>query len=150
MKKIMLMLLLVVGMTTFAQEKRTQKEKLTSEQHVELQVKKMKLDLNLNDKQSVEVKKVVAQQVKRREAKRAEHEAKKDDGTKPTANEIFEMRNEMLDEQIAIKNEMKKILNAEQFVKWEKIQAERKDKMKNRIGKSMHDRKKLGEDLKVN
>ena len=150
MKKIMLMLLLVVGMTTFAQEKRTQKEKLTSEQHVELQVKKMKLDLNLNDKQSVEVKKVVAQQVKRREAKRAEHETKKDDGTKPTANEIFEMRNEMLDEQIAIKNEMKKILNAEQFVKWEKIQAARKDKMKNRIGKSMHDRKKLGEDLKVN
>ena len=150
MKKIMLMLLLVVGMTTFAQEKRTQKEKLTSEQHVELQVKKMKLDLNLNDKQSVEVKKVVAQQVKRREAKRAEHEAKKDDGTKPTSNEIFEMRNEMLDEQIAIKNEMKKILNAEQFVKWEKIQAERKDKMKNRIGKSMHDRKKLGEDVKVN
>lgn len=150
MKKVLIAVLLVVGMTTFAQEKRAQKEKLTSEQQTELQVKKMKLDLNLNDKQSIEVKKLVAEQVKKREAKRAEHEAKKADGTKPTANEIFKMRNEMLDEQIAMKLEMKKVLNAEQFAKWEKIQEERKDKMKNRMGKSMHDRKKKAEGSKVN
>ena len=79
MKKVFLAALLFVGITTFAQEKREQREKLTPEQRVELQAKKMKLDLDLNDKQVADVKKLLLEQAKKREAKKAEFQAKKDD-----------------------------------------------------------------------
>ncbi|MFY8182238.1 MAG: hypothetical protein ACOVLG_10705, partial [Flavobacterium sp.] len=69
MKKVFLAVLLFVGITTFAQGKRgEQKEKLTAEQRVELQAKKMKLDLDLNDKQVAEVKKLLLEQAQKREA----------------------------------------------------------------------------------
>jgi protein CpxP len=141
MKKLFLAALLVVGMTTFAQERRASNEKMTAEQKVELQVKKMKLDLDLNDKQTADIKKIVAEQVKKREAKRAEFEAKRAKDVKPTQEEMFQNKSQMLDEQIAMKSELKKVLNADQFSKWEKIQAEKKENMKDRMGKRRHARK---------
>ena len=72
MKKVFLAALLFVGITTFAQKKREQREKLTPEQRVELQAKKMKLDLDLNDKQVADVKKLLLEQAKKREAKKEE------------------------------------------------------------------------------
>ena len=62
MKKLIVAALLVVGLTTYAQEKegrRAGREKLTSEQKVELQVKKMTKDLNLNEKQTKDVRALV-------------------------------------------------------------------------------------------
>jgi Spy/CpxP family protein refolding chaperone len=141
MKKVFVAVLLVVGMTTFAQNGRTQKERVTPEQQVELQAKKMKLDLDLNDKQAVEIKKIMAEQSKKREAKRAEREAKKAKDVKPTADEMFQIKSQMLDEQIALKSEMKKVLTPEQFTKWEKIHADRKAEAKGRIGKRHQSRK---------
>lgn len=135
MKKVFLAALLFVGITTFAQEKREQREKLTPEQRVELQAKKMKLDLDLNDKQVADVKKLLLEQAKKREAKKAEFQAKKDDAKKPTSDEIYAMKNKMLDEQIANKAEMKKILTAEQYKKWEENREEDKYKMKKRFAK---------------
>ena len=135
MKKVFLVALLFVGITTFAQEKREQREKLTPEQRVELQAKKMKLDLDLNDKQVADVKKLLLEQAKKREAKKAEFQAKKDDAKKPTSDEIYAMKNKMLDEQIANKAEMKKILTADQYKKWEENREEDKYKMKKRFAK---------------
>lgn len=135
MKKVFLAALLFVGITTFAQEKREQREKLTPEQRVELQAKKMKLDLDLNDKQVADLKKLLLEQAKKREAKKAEFQAKKDDAKKPTSDQIYAMKNKMLDEQIANKAEMKKILTAEQYKKWEENREEDKYKMKKRFAK---------------
>jgi protein CpxP len=141
MKKVIVAVLLVVGMTTFAQERGEKRERLSPEQKVELQAKKMKLDLDLNDKQTADIKKIVAEQVKKREAKRAEFEAKRAKDAKPTQEEMFQNKSQMLDEQIAMKAEMKKILNAEQFSKWEKIQAERSENKKD-MTKKMHSKKR--------
>lgn len=141
MKKVIVAVLLVVGMTTFAQERGEKRERLSPEQKVELQAKKMKLDLDLNDKQTADIKKIVAEQVKKREAKRAEFEAKRAKDAKPTQKEMFQNKSQMLDEQIAMKAEMKKILNAEQFSKWEKIQAERSENKKD-MAKKMHSKKR--------
>ncbi len=135
MKKVFLVALLFVGITTFAQGKREQKEKLTAEQRVELQAKKMKLDLDLNDKQVADVKKLLLEQAKKREAKKEEFQAKKDDAKKPTSDEIYAMKNKMLDEQIANKAEMKKILTADQYKKWEENREEGKSKIKKRFAK---------------
>ena len=59
MKKVFLAVLLVVGLTTFAQEKEGRKEKLTPEQKVDFQVKRMTKDLDLNEKQAKEVRVLV-------------------------------------------------------------------------------------------
>lgn len=146
MKKVFLALLLVVGLSTFAQEKkpaRIEREKLSAEQQIVLQVKKMKLELDLNDKQTTEVKKIVAKQVEKREAKKAAMKSKRAEGTKPSKDEMFKMRNEMLDEQIAHKAEMKKILNADQFSKWETKHSERKQGFKKRMKKGKREMKNV-------
>jgi periplasmic protein CpxP/Spy len=145
MKKVFLAVLLVVGVTTFAQEgksARGEREKLTTEQQVELQTKKMKLELDLNDKQTAEVKKIVEKEVTKREAKRAEMQAKKTKGEKPSKDEMFKMKNEMLDAKIAHKAEMKKILNADQYTKWEAKQSERKHGFSKRMKKGKREMKK--------
>ena len=85
MKKLVMAALLFVGMTTFAQERMGErKEKLTPEQRVNLQVKKLTKDLSLNEKQVQEIKALVAKEAEVREANRAEMDAKRASGTKPT------------------------------------------------------------------
>lgn len=139
-KNVFLALLLFVGITAMAQEKkerRPEREKLTTEQKVDLQVKKMTQDLSLNDKQVKEVRAIVTKQIEKREEKRAEMKIKK-----------AEMKAKMTEEQAALTSEMKKVLTPEQFTKWEKIREEKKanvkEKMKERRGKK--DSKELPKD----
>lgn len=126
MKKVFLLALVVVGMTAFAQEKdgkRAEREKLTTDQKVELQVKKMNKDLNLNEKQTEQVKALVTKQVQKREAKKAEMQQVKDKNR-------AQMKAQMETEQAAVTSEMKKILTPEQFTKWEKNREDKIEKMK--------------------
>ena len=142
MKNSLVTAILLVGFLTFAQERGNQKgdrkarmenrEILSPEQHAEIQTKRMTLDLDLNAKQQAEVKKIVLEQSKKRDAKIAAWKSKKEAGKSLTKDEKFAMQNQRLDDQIAMKAEMKKILTAEQLVKWETKQAERKDKMQDR------------------
>ena len=145
MKKAILAFALIIGLTTFAQDKkgnRSEREKLTSEQQAELQTKKMKLDLDLNDKQASEIKSILTKQAEKRESKRAEMEAKRKEGQKPSKkDDRFKMKNAMLDEQITQKAEMKKILNAEQFAKWEQNKSDRKKDFGNKMKKARKERK---------
>lgn len=154
MKKLFVTAVLLVGFLTSAQEMKVQKgdrkartenrEKLTPEQQAELQVKKMTLELDLNAKQQAEIKKIALEQAKKREAKKTEWKANKEAGKSLSKDEKFAMKNQMLDNQIAHKAEMKKILTSEQYAKWESKQTERKDKMQNRRGskeKTQNERK---------
>ena len=121
--------LLVVGITAFAQEKevvKSEREKLTPEQKVDSQVKRLTNDLDLNEKQAKEVRNLVAKQVENREGKRVETKEIK-------TQKRAEMKAQMETEQAAVSSEMKKILTPEQFAKWEKIREERKEKMKEKM-----------------
>ena len=130
MKKLLVAALLVVGMTTFAQEKMGEsKEKLTPEQRVNLQVKKMTKDLSLNEKQVQEIKSLVAKEVEKREANRAEMDAKRASGVKPTKEEMQARKAKFQEDQAAMDANMKKILNADQYAKWNQKMQERKEKM---------------------
>ena len=130
MKKLFLVALLVVGMTTFAQEPRGErKEKFTPEQRVDFQLKKMTKDLNLDSKQAEQVKALLTEEAKKRELKRAEMEARKAEQTKPSKEEMETRKAEMKANKEAMKAEMKKILTADQYSKWEQKMEERKDKM---------------------
>ena len=122
MKKLIVAALLVVGMTTFAQEKEGRipgKEKLTSEQKVNLQVKKMTKDLDLNEKQAKDVRALVTKQVKKREDINAQMQAEKE----------------------AVSVEMKKILTAEQYAKWEKNREEKIENFKEKMSERKEKRK---------
>ena len=135
MKKLILAIALVMTTLTFAQDRKQGREKLTPEQQTELQVKKMTLELDLDEKQQKEIKTILVEQSKKRETKLAEMKAKKEKGEKPTADERFAMKNEMLDNQIAMKARMKKILKPEQFTKWEEKQADRKERIEKKVEK---------------
>jgi protein CpxP len=120
MKKLIVAALLVVGMTTFAQEKEGRipgKEKLTSEQKVNLQVKKMTKYLGLNETQTKEIRVLVTKEVEKREAK------------------IEEMKAQRKAEQAAVSSDMKKILTPEQYAKWEKNREEKKESIKEKMAK---------------
>ena len=140
MKKLILAIALVATTLTFAQDRKARGEKLTPEQQTELQVKRMTLELDLDEKQQKEIKTILVEQSKKRETKIAEMKAKKEKGEKPTADERFAMKNEMLDNQIAMKAKMKRILKPEQFAKWEEKQADRKENRKVRIEKKVEKR----------
>lgn len=136
MKKVILAVLLVVGMTAFAQGKKGKfqdREKLAPEQKVEKQVEKMTTDLSLNDKQAAQIKALLTKESVERESKRAEMQAKRAEGTKPSQEERAAMK-EKMDEKINDhKAEMKKILTADQYAKWEKNMEQRKEKMQDRM-----------------
>lgn len=148
MRKLVVVALLVVGMTTFAQvgKKRGEgKDKLPPEQRVEKQVEKMSKDLSLNEKQTAQIKELLTKENAERQAKKADMEAKKADGTKPTAEERKDMKAKM-DEKITIhKAEMKKILTADQYSKWDQKFEERKEKMKEKIMDRKADKNKKNE-----
>ena len=140
MKKVIVAALLVVGLTTFAQEKEAKKaleERLTKEQKVDFQVKKLTKDLDLNEKQAKDMRVLVTKQVDKRETKIAEMRAKKEE----KAQNREELRANMEKDQAANKEEMQKILTPEQFAKWEKIRDERKENFKEKMAERREKRK---------
>ena len=141
MKKLALIVLLVVGLSTYAQEGKKQerqgaeRERLSPEQRNQLQLKKMTLDLNLNESQQKEIAKILEEQSAKRQADMATFKANKDKGVKPTAEERFAMKNKKLDEAIAVKAKVQKVLTPEQFKKWEDMKKENRENMKERMEK---------------
>ena len=138
MKKSIAVVLLLVGMASFAQERkgrpeRAEMEQLTPEQQNQLQLKKLTLELDLNASQQKEMSKIITEQSAKREAKLAARKTKQEVRTKPTAEERFERKNNMLDEQIAMKEKVKKILTPEQLKKWDEMNEHKQDAMKKRM-----------------
>src|SRR5688572_31662445 len=117
MKNVFIAVVMMVSLATFAQDRKMRMEEFTPEQRVELHVKKMTLDLDLNDRQQREIKKLLTDQSKKREEAKAQREAMKSSDKKPTNDERFAMRSKMLDDKIAFKSEMKKILSGKQMEK---------------------------------
>ena len=116
MKKLIVAAFLVVGFTTFAQVEKRENgkkepmEKMSPAERGEKALKRMTKDLGLNESQQKQINSLLL-----------EAEAKKELANK-TAKE---------DRKI-MKDKISKILTPEQNATWEKIQAERKEKMKER------------------
>jgi Spy/CpxP family protein refolding chaperone len=117
MKKLIVAAFLVVGFTTFAQVEKKEKgdkepmEKMSPEKRGEREVKRMTKDLGLKDSQQKEMKALFS-----------EIASKKGEGDNRPSKE----------DRKAMKDKISKILTPEQNAKWEKIQTERKEKMKER------------------
>ena len=132
MKKLFVLALLLVGTTIIAQERNRKHqgnamEQFTSEQKSQLMLKKMTLELDLNDSQQKEMSAIISDKMAKKEAHKTQMKAMKEKGVRPTNDERFAMHVKILDEQIATKKRMEKILNAKQFEKWASLKDEHKD-----------------------
>lgn len=133
MRKLILAVALVVGLTTFAQEKKRE-GKMTPEQQVEVVLKKMTSELSLDAKQQDQVKALLVEQSKNLEVKKAEFKTRREKGDKPSDEEIAAMKKNRIDEELAMKNKMKKILTEDQYKKWNEVKKERMGKLKGKRG----------------
>ncbi len=127
MKKLILVAILLCSIANFAQEKKSNNKKndmeqMTPAQRNDLNLKKMTLELDLNDKQQKEMSIIINEMSAKRESQKSTMMAMKEKGEKPTADQKFEMKNKMLDEKIAMKSRVQKILTPAQFEKWENMQ----------------------------
>lgn len=110
---------------------RPMKERPSAQQRASIHTKQLTLALDLTDKQAKDAEPLLlAAELKKDEfmKKREENRA---NGVKPTAEERGQMRAALLDEKIKLKRDLKKILTADQYKKYEeKLEAKsvRKDK----------------------
>lgn len=127
----------MVGITIVAQPRlnkhqKNSTEKFTPEQRSELAVKKLTLELDLNEAQQKEMKSFFADKNTKMAAMKTAMKERKEKGTKLTNDERFEMKIKMLDDQIASKKRMEKMLNVKQFEKWTVLKEENKDNSQER------------------
>lgn len=138
-KKLVGFLVLALGFATvtMAQEHRKEKrhEKMSVEQQTELAVKKMTLKLDLTPSQQHKIKPLLAKQIQERKAMHEKRRDMKDQDKKPSSDEHFNRMNARLDKQIAFKAEMKQILDARQYERFEKMAAKKMKHMKKRMHK---------------
>jgi len=142
MKKLILVALALVTISVSGQERRDHNKKMdkkeraermseyTPEEIAELQTKQMTLQLDLTEAQQ---KKMMALNVENAEYRKAVMEKRKEtkesaDSKKPSKEEQLKMKNDMLDRKIAVKKQMKEILNEEQYQKWEAMAKEKMEK----------------------
>jgi hypothetical protein len=123
MKKLILVALLVAGTSLIAQPKNKKqqnngKSEFTMEQQIQLKVKKLTLALDLNESQQKEITPIIADKMAKREAMKKEMQSKKESSVRPTSDERFAMQMKKLDEKIADKKRMEKILTPSQYEKW--------------------------------
>ena len=140
MKKLSVIVILIASITFTAEaQHRPMKRKpnFTTEQKVELAVKKMTLALDLTAKQQKEVSPLLSTQIQERETHMKKRMEVRKTGKRPSKDELFKMQSKRLDDQIAFKNRMKNILDKEQFVKFEKMAHARKKEMKGRVKERM-------------
>ncbi len=135
MKKLLVMALMCVGITAFAQENmegRGGRQGMDPAKRAEMQAQKMQKDLGLNDSQVAKLKDVLNQQAQAREAKRAEMEKLRANGQKPTDAQRSDMREKMQAEKNEFDSQLKGILTPEQYTKWQTMKDERKERMGNK------------------
>ncbi len=121
MKKIACIILLSFTMISYAQDGhdvKKRKMKFTAEQQAVLQTKQMVLELDLSSSQQQQMLSINKKQAQMREKLIQQHKAMKDREEKPSQDEIFKMKNDLLDARIANQAEVKKILNEKQFEQW--------------------------------
>jgi len=127
MKNVLIICIALLGFNAIAQKKdvskrevRTEMRKnfqsLTPEQRAELKSKKITLALDLSEKQQKEVKQLFMKEARERDVSKKEGKSRKD----LSDTERFERKNQMLENRIAHKKEMKSILNEAQYTKWGK------------------------------
>lgn len=131
MRKIISIIILVLAVTFSAQAQKKGKT-ISIDKKVERALKKLSTDLELSKVQQEQIKPLLAAQMADRNKIAAKRKAFKDANKKPSKEERKMMRMQMKENEEAMHTKLKSILSENQFAAFEKIQEERKAKMKKR------------------
>ena len=149
MKKIIIVLIALITFQVNAQHKEERQHEprkdrlhkmkdISPEDMAQLHTKKLTLALDLTEAQQKKINALSLRQAKEKKAKMEARMKAKEAAKKRSQEDRLKAMNERLDAQIAHKKEMKAILNAEQYERWERMQAKRnqgkKRMMKKRKG----------------
>lgn len=133
-------ILILVFLFTFtiqAQKKRGYKQQLTINQQTSLKVKQMTLVLDLSDKQQQQVTPLLRGAIAFRQAAMEKRKEVRKHKTRPSSDEIYAIKSQLLDNKISMKRSMKDILNETQFKTFKKMYTQR---MKKKKGKEQRQR----------
>jgi hypothetical protein len=139
MKKILIACVLLLTMVSFAQEKRKKGPEMSPEKKVELQVARLKIELDLNEKQTAELRTVIQELQQKHIKLRAEFGSKKDSLDKPSPAQREQMKKVKAEDKKAFEEQLKKILTATQFETWNQLKTDRKNNRKDRLQKRTQD-----------
>ena len=106
MKQFASILVLVFAFTLSAQAQKKRNEKrpeLSIEQQTNLGIKQMTLTLDLSEKQQNQITPIMTAQAASKKTAMEKRREMRKNKTKPTADEIYEMKSKFLDNQIAFK-----------------------------------------------
>ncbi|MFQ3182728.1 MAG: protein CpxP [Polaribacter sp.] len=145
MKNIASILVFVFAFTfgTQAQKKRDYRSaKLTIEQQTSLKVKQMTLALDLSDEQKKQLQSLLLAATTNKKAFMEKRKKARKAKKRPTSDEIYAMKSQLLDNQIAMKRSMKSILNPTQFQRFENMQKKRTIKGKKRMQRKIEEKVK--------
>ena len=151
MKQFASILVLVFAFTLSAQAQKKRNEKrpeLSIEQQTNLAIKQMTLTLDLSEKQQNQITPIMTAQAASKKTAMEKRRKMRKNKTKPTADEIYEMKSKFLDNQIAFKNSMKEILSEKQFEKFQKMAKRKMKKGKDMKQKAMMKKRKRIKDEK--
>lgn len=122
MKKILVIVFMVVGTTTFAQvtdSSGDNKMIVDKAKMIEVQSQKLKTDLGLNDTQTTQIKALFTKQSQDREAKMAEIKALRANGQQLTDSQKAEIKAKIDADKAAMDTQLKEILTPNQYTKWQ-------------------------------
>lgn len=137
MKKLIVVALMVIGLTTYAQDKRGgERKEMSPEQRTEMTVKKMTKELDLNQTQQKQIKELLDSQKDERAEMIEKRKEIRETAEKATKEQREEMKAKMTAKKEALKSKMKTILTDEQYKKWELNMEMRTEKMKERNAKT--------------
>ena len=125
MKNLIVLFVLTLPLMSSAQrpEHREHKEPLTAEQRATLHAKKMQLALALTELQTERLVEIF---------KKNQPPSRPNKKEERSSEDRYKMQLEQLKRQIVLQEEVKVVLNEEQFTAWKKIRQSRNPKMANR------------------
>jgi protein CpxP len=140
MKKLIIAALLVISVSSFAQEQtkpdkksnRQNKEKQTPEQRSQAQLDKLTTELTLNPQQQEQIKPILAEQNAKMEAMRAER--MNGNGKEMSSEERDAFRAKRQEDKKATDAKLQAILTPEQFKKMKEIEKANMEKMREARG----------------
>ena len=130
MKKMLLVVVLLLCVVTFAQEKRKKGNNLPPEKRVELQVARLKIELDLTEKQTADLRNVINEHQQNGAKQRAEMGSKKDSLHKPSPAQREQMKKSRADDKKMFEEQLKKILSPAQVETWQQNKEAREKKQK--------------------
>ena len=129
MKRMITVLFLALGLSTFAQERGEGRKDLSNEEMATLSAKRLAMQLDLNEDQEMKLKTLYMTRMETMEEGREENAEKRADMMEKR-DEMREKREEVREkrenESEEMKAELQKILTADQFQKWEQLQEKRR------------------------